>query len=169
MATETSLILQCNVLYTWAAACYPLSLVSGLGDRSVLNTWTASQNSLSVLVILCPRSLHRVRAVYGPRKRIISILSYHTQPGRSGAPRHSVNNSRSVSLPSNEQLLRSACLKLKCQDLYCIFIIRKNAWLYGERVEKIYKERGVLWWIGYMFLSIDQWQCFTWDRIKDAK
>lgn len=53
------------------------------------------------------RSLHRVRAVYGPQKRIIAILSYHTQPGRSGSP-------------------------------------RKNAWLYGERVEKIYKERGLL-------------------------
>jgi len=31
------------------------------------------------------RSLHRVRTVYGPTKRVISILSYHTEPGLRGA------------------------------------------------------------------------------------
>ena len=31
------------------------------------------------------RSLHRVRAVYGPRKRIIAILSYDTKPNVKGA------------------------------------------------------------------------------------
>jgi len=51
------------------------------------------------------RSLHRVRTVYGPRKRIIAILSYHTEPNLKGA-------------------------------------VQKNIKLYGERVEKIYRERG---------------------------
>ena len=31
------------------------------------------------------RSLHRVRTVYGPKKRIISILSYHTEPNLRGS------------------------------------------------------------------------------------
>ena len=53
------------------------------------------------------RSLHRVRAVYGPRKRIIAILSYHTEPNLRGA-------------------------------------MQKNIKLYGERVAKIYRERGQL-------------------------
>ena len=35
---------------------------------------------------------------------------------------------------------------LKRLFIICLsqFNIRKNAWLYGERVEKIYKERGLL-------------------------
>ena len=48
-----------------------------------------------------------IRAVYGPVKRIVAVLSYDSQPGKVGAP-------------------------------------RKNVKLYGERVEKIYKERGLL-------------------------
>ena len=31
------------------------------------------------------RSLYRVRTVYGPKKRIISILSYHTEPNLKGS------------------------------------------------------------------------------------
>jgi len=53
------------------------------------------------------RSLHRVRAVYGPTKRIVAVLSYDSQPNRSGS-------------------------------------YKKNIALYGERVENIYRERGVL-------------------------
>ena len=78
------------------------------------------------------RSLHRVRAVYGAQKRIIAILSYHTQPGRSGSPRYFVN----------------ACLWCTTYKFFLwlsLNTFRKNAWLYGERVEKIYKERGLLW------------------------
>ena len=41
-----------------------------------------------------------MRAVYGPQKRIIAILSYHTQPGRSGSPRYF-----------------SACLLFVCHNL----------------------------------------------------
>jgi len=36
------------------------------------------------------RSLHRVRTVYGPRKRIIAILSYHTEPNLKGAVKKNI-------------------------------------------------------------------------------
>lgn len=52
------------------------------------------------------RSLHRVRTVFGPRKRIMAVLSYHTDPERTGTP-------------------------------------ATNVMLYGERVRKIYEERGL--------------------------
>jgi len=45
--------------------------------------------------------------VYGPRTRIVAVLSYHSQPGLAGA-------------------------------------VNKNIALYGERVEKIYRQRGLL-------------------------
>lgn len=53
------------------------------------------------------RSLNRVRAVYGPTKRIVAVLSYDSQPHKRGS-------------------------------------YTKNVALYGERVEKIYKQRGLL-------------------------
>ena len=53
------------------------------------------------------RSLHRVRAVYGPTKRIVAVMSYSSQPDVIGS-------------------------------------IKKNVGLYGERVEKIYMDRGLL-------------------------
>ena len=53
------------------------------------------------------RSLHRVRAVYGPTKRIVAVLSYDSEPHKQGS-------------------------------------IMKNVALYGERVEQIYKSRGLL-------------------------
>ena len=76
-------------------------LLQGSYEKSIVKN--ADAGTLNLFNGL--RSLHRVRTVYGPRKRIIAILSYHTEPNLKGA-------------------------------------VQKNIKLYGERVEKIYRERG---------------------------
>ena len=65
-----------------------LNLFNGERYSTPIFTICLSMKTFNISNYLSARSLHRVRAVYGSRKRIIAILSYHTQPGRSGSPRY---------------------------------------------------------------------------------
>ena len=59
--------------------------VARLFDGSYHNNIVKNAESGTLNLFNGVRSLHRVRTVYGPKKRIISILSYHTQPNLRGS------------------------------------------------------------------------------------
>ena len=59
--------------------------VARLFDGSYPNNIVKNAEAGTLNLFNGVRSLHRVRTVYGPKKRIISILSYHTQPDLRGS------------------------------------------------------------------------------------
>jgi len=59
--------------------------VARLFDGSYHNNIVKNAEAGTLNLFNGVRSLHRVRTVYGPKKRIISILSYHTAPNLKGS------------------------------------------------------------------------------------
>lgn len=55
-------------------------------NASTFNTQVKQSAAGTLNLFYGMRSLHRVRSVFGPRKRIMSVLSYHREPNQCSTP-----------------------------------------------------------------------------------